>query len=152
MEAIKNLLESAEERLRGKHLILVCNSMSSALLTVNESPFRMETEYFSDEEFDQVVSMFNSTGLLTDYFLHEDDFFHYIISENPPQIIVYNAAQSGTGPGRKSLVPAFCNLHGIPCTGSNAYVVSLCRHKYHVNKLLEQSEIPVPKTWLFYYG
>lgn len=152
MEALYNLIESAEERLKGRHLILVCNSKTAATPLANCEPFQMETEYFSDDEFDQIVSMFSSIGLPTDYFLNENDFFRYIISERPKNLVVYNAAQSGTGPGRKSLIPAFCNLHRVPCTGSNAYVVSLCRHKYHVNKLLAQMGIPVPDAWLYSDG
>lgn len=152
MEALKALIDCTEKILKGKQLILVCNSKGSTTDHEKYMTFQMETEYFSDDEFDQIVSMFSSIGIPMEFFLHEDDFFKYVILNNPQDIVVYNAAQSGTGPGRKSLVPAFCNLHGIPCTGSNAYVVSLCRHKYHVNKLLEQAGIPVPETWLYSCG
>ena len=152
METFKKIIKNTEERLKKKHLVLVCNSKSESVLLGKRKLFQMETEYFSDDEFDQIVSMFSSIGIPTDYFLHEDDFFQYVISKMPQDLVVYNAAQSGTGPGRKSLIPAFCNLHGIPCTGSNAYVVSLCRHKYHVNKLLAQAGIPVPETWLYSNG
>ena len=41
---------------------------------------------------------------------------------NLEQLIVMNSSQKGTHIGRKSLVPAFCGLHNIKFTGSNAYV------------------------------
>lgn len=146
---MERLWSSAEEKLKRKKLILVCNAKKSPNASVLLGSFNMDTEYFSDDEFEEVVSMFQTVGLHTDYFTYEDDFFHYVIECAPSNLVVYNAAQSGVGPGRKSLVPAFCNLHAIPCTGSNAYVVSLCRHKYHVNKILSQAGISTPKSWLY---
>lgn len=149
---LEGLWEDAEKKLEGRHLILVCNTKMSPNAAESRGLFHMDTEYFSDDEFEQVISMFSTCGLATDYFTYEDDFFHYVIEHRPPKLLVYNAAQSGAGPGRKSLVPAFCNLHSIPCTGSNAYVVSLCRHKYHVNQILAQAGIRVPQTWLYSNG
>ena len=145
---LERLWADAEKKLEGRHLILVCNTKMNLNAAESRGLFSMDTEYFSDDEFEQVVSMFSSLGLTTDYFTYEDDFFRHVIEHTPPELLVYNAAQSGVGPGRKSLVPAFCNLHGIPCTGSNAYVVSLCRHKSHVNQLLAQPGIRVPQTSL----
>lgn len=143
---------STEPILKSKHLLVVCNSKKRSNSAERRGIFNMDTEYFSDDEFEQIVSMFRSVNDSIDFFTYEDDFISYIINNTPPNPIVYNAAQSGIGPGRKSLVPAFCNLHGIPCAGSNAYVVSLCRHKYHVNKILSQAGIPVPKSWLYSNG
>lgn len=149
---LDKLWTAAEKTLTEKHLILVCNAKEAPNLSERCGSFQMDTEYFSDDEFEQIVSMFRSVGLPTDFFTYEDDFFRYVVEDAPTDLLVYNAAQSGTGPGRKSLIPAFCNLHGIPCTGSNAYVVSLCRHKYHVNRLLSQEGIKVPETWLYFNG
>lgn len=146
------LWAKAENKLKDKHLIVVCNTKANPRSTINNALLQMETEYFSDDEFEQVASMFGSLGLNTDYFTSEDDFFCYIIKQSPTNLIVYNAAQSGFGPGRKSLVPAFCNLHDITFSGSNAYVVSLCRHKYHVNQILAHAGIPVPQAWLYSNG
>jgi D-alanine-D-alanine ligase len=109
----------------------------------------------SDEEFEEIAGMFGALGIPVDFFIHEDGFIQHVLQQETrynKKSIVYNAAQSGTGPGRKALIPSFCNMHGLVCTGSNAYVVSLCRHKYHVNKLLQQSGIPVPDSWLYYHG
>lgn len=149
---LEKLWTAARKKLKDRHLILVCNTKIHSTTVESRGLFNMDTEYFSDDEFEQVVSMFSSLGLATDYFTYEDDFFSYVIEYAPQDLLVYNAAQSGTGPGRKSLVPAFCNLHGIPCTGSNAYVVSLCRHKFHVNQILAQAGIRVPQTWLYSNG
>lgn len=146
---LKRIWDMAEEEVRKKHLILVCNTKHSAASHTDSGGFSMDTEYYSDDEFEQVLSMFYHIGLPLDVFTYEDDFFSYVIDEKPANLLVYNSAQSGTGPGRKSLIPAFCGLHNIPITGSDAYVVSLCRQKYHVNQILSQAGFRVPEAWLY---
>jgi len=145
---------SSNKLIENKRLFVVCNT-KAATPSLTSDTFRMDTEYFSDDEFEELVAMFGVLGIPMDFFTYEDDFIKYILNHpnmDWSNVIVYNAAQSGIGAGRKSLVPAFCNLHNIVCTGSNAYVVSLCRHKYHVNRILAQNGIHVPKTWLYSVG
>lgn len=148
----EKLWTAAREELYSRQLVIVCNTKKSSINSEIINGFSMATEYFSDDEFEQVVSIFASLGLDMELFTYEDDFIRYVIEKKPSNILVYNAAQSGIGPGRKALIPAFCNLHGIPCTGSNAYVVTLCRHKYHVNHILSESGVCVPDTWLYSGG
>ena len=151
---LENLLKSASKTLKSRRLFIVCNTKATSS-TVIQGGFNLNSEYFSDDEFEQLISMFNSVGIPMDFFVCEDDFFRHILNSNDidkSSILVFNSAQSGFGVGRKALVPAFCNLHNLNHVGSNAYVVSLCRHKYHVNKLISQSGISVPKTWLYING
>jgi D-alanine-D-alanine ligase len=133
-------------------LLIVCNTKDYH--SESKEAIHMDSEYFSDNEFEQIAEMFGSIGIPIDFFTYEDNFIQFVLSRKDvlTDILVYNAAQSGTGPGRKSLIPAFCGLHRLTCTGSNAYIVSLCRHKYHVNKLLAQLGIPTPRSWLFKDG
>jgi D-alanine-D-alanine ligase len=142
---INALFSSYSKLISDFTLCVVCNTKN-----VNTQSDIMSTEYFSESEFEEIVSLFSTLDMNMEFFLNEDDFIRFIISRDSlDHFVVYNAAQSGRGAGRKSLIPAFCNLHKIPCTGSNAYVVSLCRHKYHVNKLLLAGSFPVPSTWLY---
>ncbi len=152
---LKELWDSTEEQLMASVLHIVCNTQSASPIASCQGGFNMDTEYFSDDEFEQIAAMFGTLNVPTRFFTFEDDFFRYILNEKSSDnknILVYNAAQSGSGPGRKSLIPAFCNLHDLKCTGSNAYVVSLCRNKYHVNRLLAQVGVPVPNSWLYTDG
>jgi len=151
---LKILWNETYEALMKKRIFIVCNTKSESHITVPEQS-KIATEYFSDDEFEEIASMFAALDIPMDFFTYEDNFIRHILN-NPNEkwsdYLVYNAAQSGFGPGRKSLIPSFCNLHGLQCTGSNAYVVSLCRHKYHVNKILSQHGISVPETWLYFHG
>ncbi len=138
-------------------LLVVCNTKSKTNTKTNYEDFDVSTEYLSDIEFEQVLSLFNQCKLKDiEIFQNEYSFIDYILNHpciiNNKKIIVYSSAQSGTGAGRKSLIPAFCKLENLPYTGSNPYVVSLCRQKYHVNKLLESANLPVPATFLYNKG
>jgi D-alanine-D-alanine ligase len=145
---INSLFTSYSDLLSGFILCIVCNTKN-----VDSQSDIMSTEYFSESEFEEIVSLFSCLNMNMEFFLNEDEFIRFILNRHSlTNLVVYNAAQSGKGAGRKSLIPAFCNLHNIPCTGSNAYVASLCRHKYHVNKLLSAASFPVPPSWLYING
>jgi D-alanine-D-alanine ligase len=150
---IHQLLQQYQSLIQDRSVIIVCNTKLENDTSIDEKkPFDAATEYLSNLEFEQVVTMFASCCPNLEIFTHEYEFFEHILNERTLEknnIIVYNSAQSGSGAGRKSLIPAFCNLVRIICTGSNPYVVGLCRHKYHVNKLLENANLPTPKSWLF---
>ena len=145
---IDQLFKRYSEAILGFTLCIVCNKKSTSTLSDE-----MSSEYLSNSEFEEVVSMFSSLDMDMEFFLNEDDFMKFILNDKSlRKFVVYNAAQSGKGAGRKSLIPSFCNLHRIPVTGSNAHVVSLCRHKYHTNKLLSAGGFPVPDSWLYANG
>lgn len=157
MPDLTAFIKSNRAALRDYTLLIVCNTKSEANIKSNYEDFDVATEYLSDIEFEQVLSLFNKCQLKNiEVFQNEYSFIDYILKHqhtlNNEKIIVYSSAQSGTGAGRKSLIPAFCKLENLPCTGSNPYVVSLCRQKYHVNKLLASANLPVPETFLYNKG
>lgn len=149
-EILKILLES-KAAIRDKRICMVVNVKEKTKLSLDYDKYSITTEFFSDSELNELVSAFREADIYVEVIFGEDEFIRKILNENgvDNNMLVYNTAQNGTGAGRKSLIPSFCNLHHIPVTGSNAYVVSLCRNKYHVNKLLEAHNIPVAKSWLF---
>ncbi|MBQ4122632.1 ATP-grasp domain-containing protein [bacterium] len=149
-----NYLDVNREKLKAYTLFIVCNTKSAAKKHKNYEGFDVATEYLSDIEFEEVISLFSQCNLNNiEIFQSEISFINYILNNEDEirnkKLIVYSSAQTGTGAGRKSLIPAFCKLEEIPYTGSNPYVVSLCRQKYHTNKLLENAKLPVPNTWLY---
>ena len=114
------------------------------------------TEYFTENEIEQIVSAFRQNGIYTDVSTDENEFIGKINAGSLTRLphkhkIVYSSAQKGIGPGRKSLIPSFCNMSGIQIIGSNAYVRALCRHKYHVYSILKQHGIQKMQAWMFDY-
>ena len=112
------------------------------------------TEYLSDDEASQLLGGLRDVGFRTRFYAGEEEFMTRALSEprlgtTSRHLIVYNLAQSGRGPGRKSLVPAFCALRGLATCNSDAYAVSLARNKLHVQAILGRFGLPVPDTWSY---
>lgn len=63
--------------------------------------------------------------------------------------IVYTSALAGVGPGRRTLVPAFCAHRRIMTMNPDAYANALNRNKIHWNMLLQAMGITVPETWSY---
>ncbi|MFQ9065415.1 MAG: ATP-grasp domain-containing protein [Eubacterium sp.] len=132
--------------------IIVCNKKDKTVIKDNYKGSSIETEFLSEDEFNQLFEMAYSLNIPFDVFTSELDFMKTIIDKideiKNKRIIVYNSAQNGTGAGRKSLIPAFCNLLGLKHTGSDAYRVSLCRDKFAINSILKSNNIKVPNSFL----
>lgn len=134
------------------NLIIVCNAKDSSSQKNTYSNFDVSTEFLSSEEVNQLKDMAYSTKMNFEIFFDELDFIRKILkidTKSYSKIVVYNSAQSGTGPGRKTLIPSFCKYLNILCTGSGAHAVSLCRDKLATNALLSMNNIPAPKSFLF---
>lgn len=115
------------------------------------------TEHFTDSETSQLLGGFRAAGFRTRYFEGERAFMSAVLDRprldiGTRHVLVYNVAQSGTDPGRKSLVPAFCALNGLPTCNSNSYCLSLARNKIHVHAVLATYGLPTPATWVFRAG
>jgi D-alanine-D-alanine ligase len=114
----------------------------------------LTTEFFSSNEMDHLLESLRRFGFFVKPFFSEDEFLRFLLAGRLNEIekrykLVYNTAHSGTGPGRKALLPCFCALHKIPFTGSDPYVVGLARHKFHVSRLLSSFGLTTPESWFF---
>ena len=134
-------------------VVLVANSKSASAHGAGDR----SSEYLSDSEASQLLSGLREAGFRTRYVEGERSLMEAML-RNPrldttsSKMIVYNIAQSGSDPGRKSLVPSFCALNGIPTCNSGAYAVSLARNKLHVHSVLRKFGIPTPDTWAYRAG
>lgn len=123
--------------------------------TIRESDPRIshadESEFFSRMEFAEIASaLFNTFGFAK-VFYSEVSFIEYVIHNDidPQACIVYNLSRDGIRTGKKSLIPAFCDLYDIKYTGSNAFVISLLRSKRIYSDFLSHNGMHVPATRLF---
>lgn len=121
---------------------------------ISDNPDDRATEYMTDSEATEILSALREGGFRTHYYEGEDAFILDVLAKGSAiagtsRLIVYNVAQSGTDPGRKSLVPAFCALHGLPICNSSSFAVSLARHKVHVHAILAHYGVPTPRTWAY---
>lgn len=103
-----------------------------------------ENEFFSRTEFAEIASaIFYCFGFVK-VFYSELEFITYIMEKNIDysECIVYNFARDGRANGKKSLIPAFCDLLNIKYTGSDAFVISLLRNKYIYTEFWQKIKYP----------
>lgn len=114
------------------------------------------SEFFTKAEFASIVSAITESFGYTRIFYSEIEFMEYVLAKkdslNKLNLIVYNFARDGVHEGKKSLIPAFCDLFDIRYIGSNPFVISLLRNKYIYSILLKSMGIPVPFTSKHIYG
>jgi D-alanine-D-alanine ligase len=154
LEAIERTLRAVKSIAADITVPLVANLKSQGTGTGDYEGCSVATEYFSENEASQILLGLQDTGFYTKLYSGETDFISAVLDRSFEALprsrkIIYNTAQSGTGAGRKSLIPAFCALRHIPVCNSNAYVLSLARHKFHVYSILRTLNLPITESWLF---
>lgn len=156
MNEIKNtidkILNATSNINQDIEIALISNSRSKTKTIENiKIQYSDENEFFSDEEFSQILDGIQSSGFYVHAFFNEVNFISDILNKNfnIEKKLIYNLARNGKMPGKKSLIPSFCDLLTIPYTGSNAFIISLCRAKYTYSKYLEAHGILIPKSWIY---
>ena len=135
-------------------IVMVCNVKGKTNSDRNYLDTPIESEYYSIKQFEEISSAIINLGFSLKTYFDEGDFIkdysNGVLKDNyPKKIIVLNSAQKGIAEGRKSLIPAFCELNNLLHTNSSAYISSFSRDKYHWNSLLENSNYNVAKSWLY---
>jgi D-alanine-D-alanine ligase len=150
---VDRLVQQIRHRASDITVVVVANRKQQAT-NADYDGYSVETEYFSEEELEQIVGAMRHLGVYVRSYFSEDDFITAVLNgeiERLPRLhkLIYNSAQTGVGPGRKALIPSFCRLHDLPTTGSDAYVVSLARQKFHTASILRAVGVPTAPTWCY---
>lgn len=153
-EFIYQYLELAKQSRENLFIILVMNVKGITQNFKDYCQTSITSEYYSYIQYEEIFLTLRQLGYIVKCYFDENDFISDfelgIIRNNYPQkMLVINSAQKGTGIGRKSLIPAFCQLHNILYTNSNPYTVSFARNKYHWYCFLKELSYPVCPTWLY---
>lgn len=135
-------------------VLVVANIKDVTVVQDDYLGFSVQNDYMTERVIREIVQSLRDIGSYVELFVGEDAFIRSVLSGaiehiDRPKKLVLNLAQSGTGPARKSLIPCFCNLHGLPYCNSDGHVVALLRHKYHATSILRDHGLSVPRTWLF---
>ncbi|MDP1633850.1 MAG: hypothetical protein Q8L69_04110 [Gallionellaceae bacterium] len=135
-------------------VFIVANIKDVTVVQDDYLGFSVQNDYMTERVIREIVQSLRDIGSYVELFVGEDAFIQAVLNGavervDRPHKLVFNLAQSGTGPARKSLVPCFCNLHGLSYCNSDGHVVALLRHKYHATSILRDHGISVPRTWLF---
>ena len=73
--------------------------------------------------------------------LEADSHFPKKLARARPDL-VFNIAEGASGPNRESLVPAICELAGVPYTGSDPLTLGLALHKARAKEILAYRGVP----------
>lgn len=148
-----------EEKFRSEILLVLVSNVEGKTSEYDDySETSVLSEYYTLDEYELISTTYKKLGYELINYFSEKEFMSAIINNNihnlHKKIFVINSAQTGTYIGRKSLVPAFCDYFKIMHTGSNPYVVSLCRDKFHSSTILNQYMPTHLETYLysFTYG
>lgn len=138
-------------------ITILCNVAEETTDYENYTEDSIISEFLTAQQLNTMVSALRSAGFETNVYVDENQFIRDVLSNQFCRIpgkynIVFNSAQKGTSVGRKSLVPAFCDLQHICHSNSNAYIVSLCRDKFFSGKIVESLGFPCPDSWCYRYG
>lgn len=135
-------------------VFVVANVKHQTVVLDDYVGFSVHNDYMTERVIREIVQSLRDLGSYVELFVGEDAFIKAVLEGSIDKVdrqkrLVFNLAQSGTGPARKSLIPCFCNLHRLPYCNSDGHVVALLRHKYHATSILRDHGIQVPRTWFF---
>jgi D-alanine-D-alanine ligase len=146
------LMDQARKSAGQLELVFVTNLRSGEESDFEAYGIVHEAQYYTRREANQVIQTFQNIGALVTSFFDEIEFIRALTlptSADQRRRVVYTAAESGRGSGRRALIPALCQLLGIPVLNSGAHASTLARHKFHANAVLGRVGVPAPETWLF---
>ncbi len=151
LDEINSLLEISTRYRDVYRIACVLNVKGMTDPGSNYSASPVETEYFSKEQYGEIRDALIWSGHQFDIFVDEDDFAkraESLSKERTWRTVVLNFAQKGIGSARKSLVPALCDMYGLPYAGSNAFISSLCRYKTVWHPFLRELGYSVCDSWI----
>jgi D-alanine-D-alanine ligase len=147
----RQILEIAEQI----NLLFVTNLRRTEMVDRSGGGVVNAAQYYTRQQADDVIYEFQKLGLTVDAYFSEEEFFAAVLactSDDGRHKLVFTTAEGGTGSGRRALVPAFCNLVGLPVLNSGAHACSIARHKFHASSVLRRAGVRVPEIWQFNRG
>jgi D-alanine-D-alanine ligase len=137
-------------------LLFVTNLRIKEATDVGSGGLTNMAQYYSQREADAIIRSLQDLGVTVEAFFSELDLIAELLRKGRPSdprpTVVYTTAEGGTGSGRRALIPALCNLLGVPALNSGAHASSLVRHKFHAYAVLRHAGVRVPQTWQFAEG
>lgn len=149
MDTIKKIIYEFDSLKNKPDIYVIANAQE---YTKKNSEFDIlhasDDEFFSAEELGEIVSSLFNIGCYVSIFYTELEFIKFILNNdsriNRKNLLVINLSRDGILEGKKSLIPSFCSMMNIKYSGSDPFVVSLCRNKFIWSSVLKNHNISVP--------
>jgi len=134
-------------------LIFVTNLQSGAVADVGPAGLLNTAQHYTRSQAEEIIRSLQSLGVTVETYFTEVEFVRAMVGidrrDDQRHRVVFTTAEGGSGSGRRALVPAICNLLGLPVLNSGAHACSIARHKFHSGAVLGRVGVRVPTTWLF---
>jgi D-alanine-D-alanine ligase len=133
-------------------LLFVTNIRTGEFADLGPDGVMNSAQYYTRHQADEMARSFRELGLTVEPYFSEVDLIEALLDGNDSDCrrrIVYTTAEGGSGSGRRALVPALCNLLGVPLLNSGAHAATLVRHKFHAYSVLRQVDVRMPESWLY---
>ncbi len=152
--ALRQLADEALEAAPEIVLAFVTNLHDGDMSDLGPNGVLNTAQYYSRAQADEIIRSLQSLGVTVRSYFSEQEFIQsavsgQILSGSRGRVVVYTAAEGGTGPGRRALIPALCRLLGLPFLNSGPHACSIARHKFHSNAVLRRAGVRVPETWMY---
>ncbi len=158
-EVTSRLRTASSEALKmapGLRLLFVTNIRFGEPTAFGPDSISNTGQHYTRREADQMIRVLQELGFTVEPFFSEMEFLAALVKEDrsidPRPKVVYTTAEGGSGPGRRALIPALCNLLSIPVLNSGAHASSIARHKLHAYAVLLHAGVRVPGTWQYWRG
>lgn len=151
MEIINKCLNFFNETNIDFDILIIADTQDKTVKTSNYTCHADESEFFSRKEFAEIASALFYIFGFGKVFYSEIEFIEYVLEMKPlpNECYVYNFSRDGVAEGKKSLIPAFCDLCNLRYTGSNAFTISLLRNKWCFSQLVGNFGVLTPKSILY---
>lgn len=147
-----SVLDKAKDYL----IVFVSNVKGKSDVSRDYSGLSVIGDYYTISQLQDIVQAIRNSGYELLCYFHENTFIKDYLDQkfatNNKELLVINTAKTGISVGRKSLIPAFCELNNIKYFGCNPYTVSFAKDKYHWHLLLHNYNLPICNYWLFRKG
>ncbi len=126
------------------HVALVCNLIRPDML--ENGPADRVAEFDSEETLSALEAALRDGGHRVTRMEADVDLYDRLRGERPE--MVFNIAEGLDGESRESLIPAVCELLGVPYTGSGVLTTALCLDKARTKDVLVRHGIRTPEWQL----
>jgi len=151
---LQHVVSEARRAAPHTELLFVTNLIEGDVREYDNDGLSMSSQYYRESEVSLLLQSLEKLGFSVRPFYNEVDFIkwtseHPLYERGSRWKLAVTTAEGGYGEGRRALIPAYCNLVGLPCWNSPAHGSSVARHKFHSNKILSACGLRVPEIWYY---
>lgn len=151
---IDKILHLVREKKEEYLIVFIANVSQMSSVSYDFEGTSVLGDYYSAKQFQEITEAISANGFELLCYYNENDFISDYLSgtiqkNREKEMLIISTAKTGISVGRKSLIPAFCELNGVKYLGCDPYIISFAKDKLHWHIVLDKYKIPVSQFWGF---